>query len=32
LGAKVEGPDVSELIVAAKAELEKLREQVANVE
>ncbi len=32
LGAKVEGPDVSELIVAAKAELEKLREQAANVE
>ena len=32
LGAKVEGPDVSELIVGAKAELEKLREQVANVE
>ncbi len=32
LGAKVEGPDVSELMVAAKAELEKLREQVANVE
>jgi uncharacterized protein (TIGR00255 family) len=32
LGAKVEGPDVSEFIVGAKAELEKLREQVANVE
>jgi len=32
LGAKVEGPDVSALIVGAKAELEKLREQVANVE
>ena len=32
LGAKVEGPAVSELIVAAKAELEKLREQTQNVE
>ncbi|MEE2964916.1 MAG: YicC/YloC family endoribonuclease [Acidobacteriota bacterium] len=32
LGAKVESPDASELIVAAKAELEKLREQAANVE
>ena len=32
LGAKAEGPGVSELVVAAKAELEKLREQVQNVE
>lgn len=32
LGAKVEGAGVSELIVDAKAELEKLREQVQNVE
>ena len=32
LGAKIEGAGVSELIVAAKAELEKLREQVQNVE
>ncbi len=32
LGAKVEGTAASELIVAAKAELEKLREQVQNVE
>ena len=32
LGAKIEGPDGSELIVAAKAELEKLREQTQNVE
>ena len=32
LGAKIEGPGVSELIVAAKAELEKLREQTQNVE
>ena len=32
LGAKIEGPRVSELIVAAKAELEKLREQTQNVE
>ncbi len=32
LGAKIEGPDVSESIVAAKAELEKLREQAQNVE
>lgn len=32
LGAKIEGTGVSELIVAAKAELEKLREQVQNVE
>lgn len=32
LGAKIEGAGVSELIVAAKAELEKLREQVQNIE
>ena len=32
LGAKIEGAGVSELIVAAKAELDKLREQVQNVE
>ena len=32
LGAKVEGADASELGVTAKAELEKLREQVQNVE
>ena len=31
-GAKAEGPAVSELIVALKAELEKMREQVQNVE
>ena len=32
LGAKIDGAGVSELIVAAKAELEKLREQTQNVE
>ena len=32
LGAKVEGTTASELIVTTKAELEKLREQVQNVE
>ena len=32
LGAKTEGADASELVVTAKAELEKLREQVQNVE
>ena len=32
LGAKIEGAGVSELIVATKAELEKLREQTQNVE
>jgi uncharacterized protein (TIGR00255 family) len=32
LGAKIEGVGVSELIVAAKAELEKLKEQTQNVE
>jgi uncharacterized protein (TIGR00255 family) len=31
-GSKAEGPAVSELIVEAKAELEKMREQVQNVE
>jgi len=30
--SKAEGPDVSELIVALKAELERMREQVQNVE
>jgi uncharacterized protein (TIGR00255 family) len=32
LGAKADGLRVSELIIAAKAELEKMREQVQNVE
>jgi uncharacterized protein (TIGR00255 family) len=32
LGSKAEGPTVSEVIVALKAELEKMREQVQNVE
>jgi len=32
LGSKAEGPEVPELIVALKAELEKMREQVQNVE
>jgi uncharacterized protein (TIGR00255 family) len=32
LGSKAEGTGVPELIVALKAELEKLREQVQNVE
>jgi uncharacterized protein (TIGR00255 family) len=32
VGSKAEGPAVSELIVALKAELEKMREQVQNVE
>lgn len=32
IGAKAEGPRVSELVVTAKAELEKMREQVQNVE
>jgi uncharacterized protein (TIGR00255 family) len=31
-GSKAEGPTVSELIVELKAELEKVREQVQNVE
>ena len=32
LGSKADGLDVAELIIAAKAELEKMREQVQNVE
>src|SRR5262245_37701838 len=32
VGSKAEGPEVSELVVALKAELEKMREQVQNVE
>jgi len=32
MGAKADGLRVSELIIAAKAELEKMREQVQNVE
>ena len=32
MGSKADGPRVSELIIAAKAELEKMREQVQNVE
>jgi uncharacterized protein (TIGR00255 family) len=32
VGSKAEGPDVSEVVVALKAELEKMREQVQNVE
>jgi uncharacterized protein (TIGR00255 family) len=32
MGSKAEGPKVSEVIVALKAELEKMREQVQNVE
>jgi uncharacterized protein (TIGR00255 family) len=32
VGSKAEGPTVSELIVTLKAELEKMREQVQNVE
>jgi uncharacterized protein (TIGR00255 family) len=32
LGSKAEGPTVSEVVVALKAELEKVREQVQNVE
>jgi uncharacterized protein (TIGR00255 family) len=32
MGSKADGPHVSELIIAAKAELEKMREQVQNVE
>jgi uncharacterized protein (TIGR00255 family) len=31
-GSKAEGPAVSEIIVALKADLEKMREQVQNVE
>jgi uncharacterized protein (TIGR00255 family) len=32
IGAKADGLDISELIIGAKAELEKMREQVQNVE
>jgi uncharacterized protein (TIGR00255 family) len=32
MGSKADGLQVSELIIAAKAELEKMREQVQNVE
>jgi len=32
MGSKADGLRVSELIIAAKAELEKMREQVQNVE
>ena len=32
MGSKADGLSVSELIIAAKAELEKMREQVQNVE
>jgi uncharacterized protein (TIGR00255 family) len=32
MGSKAEGPAVSEVVVALKAELEKMREQVQNVE
>ena len=32
LGSKAEGPSVSEVVVGLKAELEKVREQVQNVE
>ena len=32
IGAKADGLDISELIISAKAELEKMREQVQNVE
>jgi uncharacterized protein (TIGR00255 family) len=32
IGAKVEGAQVTELVIAAKAELERIREQVQNVE
>ncbi len=31
-GAKAEGPEVSEIVIEAKAELERMREQVQNVE
>ena len=31
-GSKAEGPEVSEIVVALKADLEKMREQVQNVE
>ena len=32
IGAKVEGPQVTETVIAAKAELERIREQIQNVE
>lgn len=32
IGSKIEGPRVSEVVIAAKAELERIREQVQNVE
>ena len=32
IGSKADGQETSELVVAAKAELEKLREQAQNVE
>ena len=32
IGSKADGTSVSELVIAAKAELEKMREQVQNVE
>ena len=32
IGSKAEGPAISEVVVALKAELEKMREQVQNVE
>ncbi|MEZ5317017.1 MAG: YicC/YloC family endoribonuclease [Vicinamibacterales bacterium] len=32
IGSKIEGPRVSEVVIAAKAELERVREQVQNVE
>jgi uncharacterized protein (TIGR00255 family) len=32
IGSKADGLDISQLIIGAKAELEKMREQVQNVE
>jgi uncharacterized protein YicC (UPF0701 family) len=32
IGSKVEGPRATETVIAAKAELERIREQVQNVE
>jgi uncharacterized protein (TIGR00255 family) len=32
IGSKAEGPRATETVIAAKAELERLREQVQNVE
>lgn len=32
IGSKVEGPQVTEVVIAAKAELERIKEQVQNVE